>query len=213
MSDPHPRIMGLLLAAGRSTRMGKLKLTLPWGDGTVISSAYDALASACSAGIMIVLGDHAHSVRNALGDRPVTTISGDSSAPQLDSILAGLTQATAMNVDGVLVQPGDHPLAPTGVLSRIIGESSRSGRAVIPTVRSRGGHPVVIPTDVAHRIIDWAEPPPHHRDGGLKAFWRSHPDVVLRLPCDESPELLVDLDTPEAYATARQEFDGPAGLT
>ena len=215
------RLAGLVLAAGRSRRMGALKQTLPWPvqeqgaresrSTTVIAASFDAISPFC-AGMFVVLGDGAAAIATALEDRTFTTAQGDSEQPMLDSICAGLrailneSGEKERGFDAVLLQPCDHPMAARRTIATLLAAHDHTPDiALMPEYRDKGGHPALIPLSVARRILQWArgegEPGAAPGDGGLRQFWIEHPEMHRRVPVDD-PSCVVDLDTPEAYEAA-----------
>ena len=180
-------ITGVLLAAGRGSRMGQTKQLLPWGDGTVVEASFDAIAPFCDA-MTVVVGADKEKIIEALGVRKFTCIKSDPDSEQLTSIELGLSKATG----DVLLHLADHPLVPSEVIPMII--SAFSDKAIIPTSDGKGGHPVLIPQNVVAQIRGW------NGEGGLRQFWEEHPQFVERLPIENAQDMLIDLDTPEDYA-------------
>ncbi len=138
-------ITGVLLAAGRGSRMGQTKQLLPWGDGTVVEASFDAIAPFCD-GMTVVVGADKEKIVEALGVRKFTCIESDPDSEQLTSIELGLSKATG----DVLLHLADHPLVPSEVIPMII--SAFSDKAIIPTSDGKGGHPVLIPQNVVAQI-------------------------------------------------------------
>src|SRR5438876_8789927 len=69
--DQRPKtvdISAILLAAGRSRRMGAFKPLLPFGESTVIESCLESLRSADIEDIVVVVGQRADDVRKQLKD-------------------------------------------------------------------------------------------------------------------------------------------------
>lgn len=64
----EPRIIALLLAAGRSRRMGAFKPFLPFGERTVIEACLENLRAAGLREIIVVVGHRADEVRAKLKD-------------------------------------------------------------------------------------------------------------------------------------------------
>ncbi len=200
---------GVLLAAGRGRRMGRLKQLLPWGDSTVVAAAFDALAVHCGAGMVLVVGDDADRIMAALTGRTFCSVESDSEAEQMDSVRVGLQ--CALGVTGpkrVLLHPADHPVIPPSVIEALLRRATECNRVLIPTCRGRGGHPVLIPADVAQSIVSWK--PDRIRaeaiasGGGLRAYWKTHADRVRRIEFPDAPEVVMDLDSPGDYAAMLQ---------
>ncbi len=201
MSEAPSTTAGVLLAAGRGRRMGRLKQLLPWGETTVVAAAFDALAGHCGAGMVLVAGEDAEAVGGALSGRAFGLVPGDSDAEQIESARAGLRCALGLpHVRQVLLHPADHPVIPASVLDALLTRAD-SKTALIPTYRGRGGHPVLIPAGIAASIVSWR---PGAAAGGLRAYWESNPHLAQRLEFPEAPGLVMDLDSPGDYEAALQ---------
>jgi molybdenum cofactor cytidylyltransferase len=180
-------ITGVLLAAGRGSRMGETKQLLPWEDGTVVEASFDAIAPYCDS-MVVVVGADQKRVVETLGSRDFTVVESDPDAEQLTSIKLGLAVAKG----DVLLHLADHPVVPPEVVKAIL--LVRNDLATIPTSGGKGGHPVFIPQNVVAKILGW------NGEGGLRQFWEEHPQFVERLPVENAQGMLIDLDTPEDYA-------------
>ena len=66
----------------------------------------------------------------------------------------------------------------------------------IPTYRDKAGHPVILSTSLIDELMQISED-----TLGLKAVVRRHEEETQRVPMD-SPEVLIDLNTPEDYRSA-----------
>jgi molybdenum cofactor cytidylyltransferase len=200
MSDRAAGTAGVLLAAGRGRRMGRLKQVLPWGGSTVVASAFDALGGHCGAGMVVVVGDDAQRIEVALAGRPCATVCSDSDAEQIVSVRAGLRRALALpGVERILLHPADHPVIPRGVLDGML-RCADDRAALVPTCRGRGGHPVLVPAALAEALI--GETP--GAAGGLRGYWSAHPQQVRRIEFPDAPELVMDLDSPDDYDAAQR---------
>lgn len=98
-------LLGLLLAGGRSERMGRAKAIMAWGDGRMIDVGTQALAEVC--GDVLVAGGEV----GDLGLAPDRLIPDAlPCAGPLGAIVAGLTEAERRGIRGVLVLACDMPL-------------------------------------------------------------------------------------------------------
>lgn len=187
---------GLILAAGRSRRMGRSKPLLPWRGSTLIEHVYDQLATICDGAIAVVVGHEADAVVAAMGSRAVERVDVDPDAEQIESVRAGLNALSACeSLTHVLMQPCDQPHVVDEVVTTMLADERAQTRAIMPTFEGRGGHPVLIPRALWDPILMW------HGDGGLRAFWIEHEEAVVRVACDDS-RVRTDLDTPEDYEQA-----------
>src|SRR5262245_52283036 len=93
---PQIRCTGVILAAGRGRRIGRIKQLVEWpttnGPKPLVAAAYDAIRPICE-GMVVVLGHEADAVAAALGDRPFRRAMSDPGAPMFESIRAGLAVA------------------------------------------------------------------------------------------------------------------------
>ena len=72
--DQRPKtkdVVAILLAAGRSSRMGAFKPLLPFGESTVIRSCIRNLRDGGVQNIVVVVGHRADDVKNSLDDLSV----------------------------------------------------------------------------------------------------------------------------------------------
>lgn len=201
---PRP-IVGVLLAAGRSARMGRPKQTLPWPGpidaeaSTLVAASFDSIAPAC-ARIFVTLGFASDQVRAALGSRAYDPLPCDPDAPMFVSIHAALRQVFVTEPGApVLLLPADQPgIRPATILTLIDESRRRPDRAITPEYRGRGGHPALIPPAIIAAILQ------DSGAGGLRGFWERFPNLRVRTPVDD-PACARDLDTPDEYETALRE--------
>ena len=190
-------VKALLLAGGASTRMGRPKAALPFGDrGTVLSTGVDALLHGGLTDVTIVSGAHPEAVNAAIESRRdrVRVIENTSwQQGQLSSLLAGLDAVWSPDLDAIAVLLVDVPLVRPATVGAVV-DAWRSTRAPIvrPVCGSRHGHPVVFDQAVFDDL--------RRADVrlGAKAVFAIHQDRVLDVPVDDA-WACEDLDTPEDY--------------
>ncbi|MDP6601137.1 MAG: nucleotidyltransferase family protein [Phycisphaerales bacterium] len=195
MSSPRP--IGLLLAAGRSKRLGtQTKQLLPWPPGserTMIEASYDLLAPFCAA-MFVVLDHDADAITAALAPRVFSMVHGDADAPMFDSIRRGLRAIAAEHTDSVvLLHPADLPAVQQNTVQRMLDESSTTPhQALVPQCGGRGGHPVLIPPGMCEEILG------HDGRDGLRGYWELRSDKLRRIEVND-PATTMDVDTMAVY--------------
>lgn len=184
----------VVLAAGLSQRMGKPKMTLPWGSTTVIGQVVSVLVQAGIENIVVVCGSEQYQIEEALRRFAVTVVFNPRYAEdQMHlSLQVGLAELPSV-CQASLIILGDQPQIQAGVVQSIVGEHQRHGyRLIVPSFHNRRGHPWLVARSLWPGILalrapytlrDWLR-----RNTGLIHYLVVSNDSVLR-----------DLDTPEDY--------------
>ena len=199
---PGPRIAVLLLAAGRSSRMGGPNKLLAEIDGRpMVARTAQRLLSSHARPIIAVLGNQADAVDDALGRLPVLRVHNPAFAEGLSTSLKRGIAALPPDTDGVIVCLGDMPLVAGRDLDRLIAAfNPLEGRAiVVPTRRGKRGNPVLWASRFLPEMAELAG------DVGAKHLIGEHADLVCEVEMD-SDGVLVDVDTPDALAALRDKM-------
>jgi len=188
-----PAVAAILLAAGRSERMGAFKPLLPFGSTSVIQACIKYLKAGGIETIVVVLGHNAEKLRQHVNDPSVVfAVNSDPDSEMSESIKCGVAMLPA-DVEATLIALVDHPAVPPDVVKTLIDEWRQGAQLIIPTWQGRGGHPVLVDllfSDELKRL----DP-----SGGLKSLFRSHAEAVLRVPVG-SEYVARDMDTWDDYA-------------
>ena len=187
-------IWAVVLAAGRSRRMGTQKLLLPFAGSTVLGHIVDQLAGSSVAGTLVVVGPEHADIQAALTGRPIRFAANPAvESEMLDSLRCGL-RALPEDCRGFLVCLGDQPgISPELVGALMEAFESAGGGVVAPLHAGRRGHPVLIGMEHRDRILA------QYDDVGLRGLLRDPEVRVTEVPWRESLE---DLDSPEDYRRA-----------
>ena len=191
-------VYALVLAAGRSTRMGqKSKLLLPFGTSTVLGCVLDTVVSAPIDRGYVVLGAWREAIEPIVRSYPVSiVINPDFDRGMLSSVQAGF-RALPSGEGAVFVVPGDHPAVSAAVFDRLLEVRAESGAGlVVPQFAGRGGHPLLV--DLRFRAEIEALDPAI----GLRGLLDLHPGSVKRVPLEDAG-IVLDIDTPDDYRKAR----------
>ena len=169
----------VLLAGGRSSRMGTDKAMLPWGDGTLLTHMHDVL-SAAGADRVIVSGD-----RPAVGGVPdVLPDTGP---------MGALAQLAPRLEDGAwLIVPVDMPLLSQGLIDALL--STRTTCACVEDHML----PMVLRTDDRVRAVMSDIGSRSGRERSLRALQQSL--RVEHLPAAPWQRALRNCNTPDDWA-------------
>lgn len=199
------KVAAIILAAGRSERMGAFKPLLPFGSNTVVESCINTLRRGGVETIVIVIGQgpRAEALRDHLLNAGVTiTVNPDPESEMSASIAAGV-RALPASTKAVIINPVDHAAVPAAVVEMLIQEWKKGAQIVKPICNERGGHPVLIDMDFRRELLS-LDP-----DRGLKAFLDVHRDQVARVAVD-SNYIARDMDTWDDYCALHLEVFGVA---
>ncbi|MBN1963132.1 MAG: putative selenium-dependent hydroxylase accessory protein YqeC [Anaerolineae bacterium] len=187
----------VVLAAGLSSRMGRSKVLLPWGQQTVLEAILRRLFMARLEDIVIVTGHEAASVEALAARLEVRTAHNPAyrSGEMLSSLQTGL-QALQDRVQACLVVLGDQPQLQGRVIAEVLAAYAvGQGDIVAPSYRRRRGHPILIDRRYWHELL--ALPAGQSPRDVINA----HADEIayVNVPNDS---ILADIDTPEQYQDA-----------
>ncbi len=190
-------VVGIILAAGASSRMGRPKALLPIGGDTFVTRVCRTLLKAGVDDLVVVAGPEHEAIADALAAaglpaRVVENRRRDEG--QLSSVLAGLAVADRPGVDAVLVHLVDAPLVRPETARAVLDAFLRTHAPIVrPAVGQRHGHPVLFARGVFDELRR-ADPAI-----GAKAIVRAHAAEVCNVPVDDDGACR-DIDTPEDYA-------------
>jgi CTP:molybdopterin cytidylyltransferase MocA len=190
-------IPAVVLAAGKSTRMGRTKALLPLGGETFVARIVHTFRSAGVEDVVVVVGHDAELVARALSAMdlaPRVVLNTDYESGQLSSILAGLRAVDRPGVAAMLMTLVDVPLVSAETVRALLMRyRSTSAPVVRPVSGTRHGHPVLIDRRLfgQFRSAD--------SSNGVKPIVRAHASAVGDVEVfDEGA--FTDIDTPEEYA-------------
>jgi molybdenum cofactor cytidylyltransferase len=186
-------ICALVLAAGRSRRMGTQTLLLPLRGRPVIAHVVDQLLGSPVDQVFVVVGEEGKQIVEAVGGRRVHFVTNaDAEGEMLSSVRCGLS---AMPEDCVaaLVALGDQPSITSDVVAQLVQAFQTTGRGiVVPTHDGRRGHPLLFAMHYRDEILT------RYDDRGLRGLLQAHPQDTFEVEV-ATAGILEDIDLPDDY--------------
>jgi molybdenum cofactor cytidylyltransferase len=195
-------IGAILLAAGRSRRMGAFKPLLPFGERSVVEACIGNLVEGGVEEIVVVVGYSAGEMREHLAGAPVRFAVNEEAASEMGvSIVRGVEQVGA-NAEAVFIALVDQPAVPPEVIHLLIAERGRTQACLLqPEYEGRGGHPVLIDLGFREELLN-LDP-----QRGLRALFETHRSSALRVPV-ATPYVVRDMDTWDDYHALYRDVFG-----
>jgi molybdenum cofactor cytidylyltransferase len=192
-------VAALILAAGESTRMGRLKLLLPWDGSPLIAWQVEQVRQAGADEIVVVLGHAAEEVR-AVVPAGVRIVVNDAYKDGRATSLRRGAEGLDDSIEAILILNVDQP-RPAWV-TRLVLKRWRETHApiVLPRFAGHSGHPVLIDGALLPelRAVDEAT-------FGLRAVMQRHAAEGIEIEIDnDAPN--VDLNTPSDYEAALASY-------
>ncbi len=181
-------------AAGRSRRMGREKVLLPFGGSTALETILGTLASEGVGDVAVVLRpDLEEAAERARGAGARVLFNPAAEGDMAESIRIGLAEISP-SAEAIFIWPADHPAVDRATIAAL---SAAGGEADIwiPTWRGRRGHPALLGR--SHVKAVFALPPGE----GLRELWHARGEGVRELEVPD-PGVVTNIDTPEQYEAA-----------
>jgi molybdenum cofactor cytidylyltransferase len=181
-------ISAVILAAGKSTRMGQPKMLMPWGTTTVLGKVIQTIQTAGVDDIFLVTNSTI--APQITGYKlPVTLNDG---GEMLESIQLGL-QAQKPSVEATLICLGDQPQVEEGSVRNVCNIFlENKSNIVVPSHQMRRGHPWLVTRKLWNEVLQLRAPE------SMRDFLNAHEEEIFYVE-DKSPGILQDLDTPADY--------------
>jgi len=186
-------VPGIILAAGKSRRMGKNKLLLSFKGKPLLQHVIDTAISSSLSPIILVLGAGREAIRPRInpGDARII-VNKDFARGYGSSLQAGL-KALNSPCAGAMFLLGDQPLVATATIEKLIAAFlAEPERWVAPCFHGRRGNPVITPSSwfaAIHALTGDTGPRAHLKDSAAR----------LKLVEVDDEGVVFDIDSPVDY--------------
>jgi molybdenum cofactor cytidylyltransferase len=198
------RIAAVVLAAGRSTRMGgPNKLLAEIARRPLVRIAAEAALASGAKPVIVVAGHQHDQVEQALTGLPVRVVHNPNFADGLGTSLRVGIAAVPAEADGAIVLLGDMPQVDARLIDRLITafDPDRGALVVVPTFEGKRGNPVLWSRRFFPDLMAI------EGDVGARHLIGRYGEAVVEVPVD-GKGALTDIDTPEALIGVKAEMEG-----
>jgi molybdenum cofactor cytidylyltransferase len=200
VTDGNRNVAAIILAAGRSTRMGgPNKLLAELGGKTLVRLVTEQALASKAQSVVVVTGHQADEVEKALRGLKVTFVRNPDFADGLASSVKAGVAAVPADAAAAVICLGDMPLIDAHLIDRLIEAFApdRGNLIAVPVSDGRRGNPVLW----SRRFFD--ELMALDGDIGARHLISRHSEAVAEVPVDGHGAFL-DIDTPQALEAARR---------
>jgi molybdenum cofactor cytidylyltransferase len=192
------KVLGVVPAAGRSSRMGNPKPLLDAGGRNFLERVVAALRDGGAAEVIVgVRSEKGPIAAAALATGARVVVPDDVDDGPIATVREAIRGAEGdPEIKGLLLLPVDHPRVEAGTVAALLQAASAPAGPcapiVVPVQRGRSGHPVFLSREV---FPDLLEP---ELEEGARTVVERHRDRVLEVEVDD-PGVLADLNTIADY--------------
>lgn len=205
--EPTPltgrRVAALVLAAGRSMRMGAVnKMLAEIGGKPLVRIAAEQAVASHAQPVIVVTGHEREKVEAALTGLPVRFVYNADYAEGLGTSLKAGIAAVPEETDAVVVCLGDMPQVDAALINRLIAafDPERGALVVVPSIDGRRGNPVVWSRRFFHDLMAI------QGDVGARHLIGNYAEAVVEVPV-AGEAALTDVDTPESLLAVKAEIE------
>ncbi len=188
-----PKIAAIILAAGRSTRMGDVNKLLADFDGRpMIAQTVAQVEASRLEQIFVVTGHQAEEIEQALSGSQVQFVDNrDFHQGMATSLVAGIG-AVGSDFDGAMILLGDMPLVSGKEIDALVATFSTAKDICVPVFNGKQGNPVLWGREYFPALLELKG------DSGAKQLLTRYVDSVVEVKTP-SRAVLQDFDTAEAF--------------
>ncbi len=199
---PARNIAALVLAAGRSSRMGgPNKLLAEIGGRPLVRIAVQQALASRARPVIVVTGFQREGVQKALDGLPVQFVHNKDFADGLGTSLRAGIAALPASVDGAIVCLSDMPQVDAAMIDQLITavDPGKGGLIAVPSIDGKRGNPVVWSRRFFPELMAV------EGDIGARHLIGRYSEAVVEVPLSGTAAL-TDVDTPEALAAVKAEL-------
>ena len=193
-SDPF--VTGLVLGAGSSTRLGRPKQTLPYGEKTLLGQVVSVARTCRFAQLVVVIGGAAEEVRANVDLSGAEVVVNEAHGTGCSSSIAAALAVVDPRCEAIVLMLGDQPGVSAATVAALRAARSDAPLAVCRYEDGRG-HPIAFARSMFDELADL------HGDRGVWRLLERRAAEVIEVPI--AGPIPLDVDTPRDYRAVLAE--------
>lgn len=197
-------LAGVVLAAGRSARMGSPKALLDFLGLPFVVRILEALEALEVKTRVVVLGPDAPRIQPAIAAHDCIIVENpEPETGPIASLRGALRALQPLQPHAILVWPVDLPHVRVTTVERVMEAYRRtSAPVVVPTFAERRGHPVIWGSALFGELLE----NPVATQEGARVVLHQHERELVSIPVDD-PAVVDQVNTPEDYERLVREWN------
>lgn len=203
VEKPGRQVAAIVLAAGRSSRMGgPNKLLAEIGGRPLVRIVAEAALASRARPVIVVTGHQRERVEAALAGLDVVLVHNPAYADGLSASLKAGIAAVPPAADGAIICLGDMPQVDARLIDRLLAafDPERGALVAVPTIGGKRGNPVVWSRRFFSDLSTLTG------DVGARGLIASYPEAVVEVATTDDAAL-TDVDTPDALDAVRAAME------
>ena len=203
VEQPGRQVAAIVLAAGRSSRMGgPNKLLAEIGGRPLVRIVAEAALASRARPVIVVTGHQRERVEAALAGLDVVLVHNPAYADGLSASLKAGIAAVPPAADGAIICLGDMPQVDARLIDRLLAafDPERGALVAVPTIGGKRGNPVVWSRRFFSDLSTLTG------DVGARGLIASYPEAVVEVATTDDAAL-TDVDTPDALDAVRAAME------
>lgn len=203
VAEAGQRIAAIVLAAGRSTRMGPLnKMLAEIGGKPLVRIAVEQALASRAKPVIVVTGHQHEQVEAALAGLPVRFVHNPDYAEGLGTSLRTGIAAVPAEAGGAIVCLGDMPQVDSGLIDKLLAafDPEKGALIVVPSIDGKRGNPVVWSRRFFNELMAISG------DVGARHLIGQYAEVMTEVQLS-GEAALTDVDTPESLKVVKVEIE------
>ncbi len=203
VEQPGRQVAAIVLAAGRSSRMGgPNKLLAEIGGRPLVRIVAEAALASRARPVIVVTGHQRERVEAALAGLDVVLVHNPAYADGLSASLKAGIAAVPPAADGAIICLGDMPQVEALLIDRLLAafDPERGALVAVPTIGGKRGNPVVWSRRFFSDLSTLTG------DVGARGLIASYPEAVVEVATTDDAAF-TDVDTPDALDAVRAAME------